>query len=174
MKALLCLLLASCSNGVAPPPGALCGSVPYGQPMLDCAVNALNEAMGCEQYAEDGPGVLSNGVTGSRVEVEFSEQEPGADDVGMTSVAATGVWRVQIAASSPWPWVVAGTLMHELGHTLAIRFVDNPSDEYHSLERDDIMFSGSDANINSETMKRFVAEVRASSSLSSKFACVAL
>lgn len=170
MHRAILISMVSCGS-ITPPPGDECGDIAYGQPMISCVIRALNAAMGCVQYVENGPGKLINPITESNVEIEFTDQE-FTGEAGVSMVDQNGLWHIKITSNSPWPWIVAGTLMHEVGHTLEIRFVDNKKDKYHSLNQDDIMFSGSVAGINSETMKEFVKQIRDPSSISSKNSCL--
>ncbi len=160
MKALL-LLLSACHMLAEPLANDICSDSLSNQQVIDCVVNSLNEALGCEQFAENGEGKITNKYTQATVEISFQDQEvrPGFEGFAEN---ACNTWRIQIERKADAPWLAAPVLLHEIGHTMGLRFADNPSDPIHSLRSTEIMYSTAGTLLTPDTLRVFAAQALSS------------
>jgi hypothetical protein len=129
------------------------------QATVDCVVNAMNEALECEQFSVNGL-TVTNKITNAMITIHFvshditatnnelpsaeqSEVKKTGDYCGYTfntKAGANPTYDIYVDNGNDASNDAPSILAHELGHSMLLTFPDNPTDSVHSLDVNNLMY----------------------------------
>ncbi len=138
---------------------------------VECVVEELNKALGCEQFRVNSETSLTELSTNTGVDLIFSENFPVAPPTHPTLTCTNCVgWTFPPKDSGTLNWSVQVTdneevqdksviLLHELGHVMEMRFKGGTQGGIHSVTPTDVMNVRSPAAFTPTSLRAMVAEI---------------